>query len=311
MSDRYRSSALTAAVTGGDVLPSQSPYLPRGAEQIATDALTAAEAGASSVHLHARDDSGRPSASPTLFEEIVSAIRASSDVVINVTTGGSPGMSLDERLAGMRAARPDIATFNLGTMNYEGYPTPARWPRVEADWERELLEKSGQGVFINTLSMLRECAAACRDVGATPELEAYDLGHIAMARFLIDEGTLAPPVRIQCVLGVLGGAGNAIEDLFVLRDRALHVLGDDLADFGVAAVGYPTQFRHAAVALALGMDCRVGMEDNLRLRRDRQARSNAELVEVAVDLADRLARPIASATELRSRLTKWDAEETR
>ncbi len=306
-SDRYRPSALTAAITGGDVLPSQSPNIPRGARGIAREALAAARAGASSVHLHARTDDGRPSADPRLFAEIADEIRASSDVVLNVTTGGSPGMSVAERLAGLEAVRPDLATFNLGTMNYEGFPTPSRWPSVASDWEREVLETSGNGTFVNTLAMLREFAAAARDLGVTPELEAYDLGHVAMARFLIDEGTLQPPVRIQLVLGVLGGAGNDLEDLFVLRDRALRILGEDLADLGVAATGYPMQLRHAAVALALGMDSRVGLEDSLRLERGRLAQSNGELVEAAVRVADVVGRPIATPAQLRERLTAWDA----
>lgn len=307
MLDRYHPSALTVAVTGGDVLPSQSDHLPRGAAGIAEEALAAAEAGASSVHLHARDETGRPTASPALYAEMVAAIRERSDVVVNVSTGGSPGMTLDGRLAGMRASRPDVVTFNLGTMNYESFPTPSRWPSVRSDWERELLEGSGSGTFVNTLSMLREAAAAARDVGATPELEAYDLGHLHMARFLVDEGTLVAPVRVQLVLGVLGGAGNDIEDLFVLRERAQRILGGDLADLGVAAVGYPMQFRHAAVALALGMDCRVGMEDSLRVRRDQPAKSNVDLVTVATTLAGSVGRPIATPEVLRSRLTPWPA----
>lgn len=173
-------------------------------------------------------------------------------------------------------------------------------------WEREVLEKSGSGVFINTLAMLRDAAAAARDVGAVPELEAYDLGHLNMARHLLDEGTLQGPVRIQLVLGVLGGAGNALEDLFMLRERAEKVLGDGLGDLGVAAVGYPMQFRHVAVALSLGMDCRVGMEDSLRLRRDQSATNNAEMVTVATQLAELVGRPIATSTELRARLTRWN-----
>jgi uncharacterized protein (DUF849 family) len=303
--DRYRPSALTAAVTGGDVLPSQSLHIPRGAAQIAEAAVGAAEAGATSVHLHARTDDGRPSADPSLFSEIAAEIRERSDVVLNVTTGGALGMSVEDRLAGVVAVRPDIATFNLGTMNSEGFPVPARWPKVESDWEREVLEGSGHGTFVNTLAMLREFATVARDLGVTPELEAYDLGQLSMARFLIDEGTLEPPVRVQLVLGVLGGAGNALEDLFVLRDRAMRILGDDLADLGVAGLGFPAQFRHAAVALAAGMDCRVGLEDNLRLKRDRPAVSNAELVGVAVTLADGVGRPIATPDELRARLTRW------
>ncbi|MBS1881664.1 MAG: 3-keto-5-aminohexanoate cleavage protein [Actinobacteria bacterium] len=303
--DRYRSSALTAAVTGGDVLPSQSKYIPRGAEAIAAEAIAAAAAGASSVHIHARDADGRPSGDPALFTEIVERVRAESEVVINVTTGGAPGMNVEERLAGMRAVRPDIATFNLGTMNYEGFPDPSRWPQVESDWERDVLEAAGSGTFVNTLSMLREFAAAVREAGVTPELEAYDLGHLSMARFLIDEGTLEPPVRIQLVLGVLGGADNQIEDMFVLRRRAREILAEDLADLGVAGLGYPMQLRHAAVALALGMDCRVGLEDSIRVRRKRLAESNRDLVEAAIGLADLVGRPIARPAELRERLTRW------
>jgi len=303
--DRYRPSALTAAITGGDVLPSQSPHIPRGAEAIVAEAVAAAEAGASSVHVHARDDTGRPSADPALFAEIAAGVRERTDIVLNVTTGGAPGMTVEERLAGMQAVVPDIATFNLGTMNYEGFPDPARWPRVDSDWEREVLEQTGSGTFVNTLSMLREFAAAARDLDVTPELEAYDLGHIAMARFLVDEGTLRPPVRLQLVLGVLGGAGSAIEDLFVLRERALRILGADLADLGVAGLGFPAQFRHAAVAFSLGMDARVGLEDNLRVERRRLAESNRDLVRVAVEIAERVARPIATPAELRARLTRW------
>lgn len=305
MFDRYRASALTAAVTGGDVLPSQSPYIPRGVRAIADEAVAAARAGASSVHLHARDDSGRPTADARMFQDIVAAIRERVDVVINVTTGGSPGMTLDERLAGMVATKPDVATFNLGTMNYESYPTPARWPAVETAWERAILENAGHGTFVNTLSMLREAAAAAKEAGATPELEAYDLGHLSMARFLIEEGTLVAPVRIQLVLGVLGAAGSELENLFLLRERAHAILGADLADIGVAGLGFPMQFRHAAVALSLGMDCRVGIEDNLRLTRDERAKSNAELVGVAVDIAKNVSRPIATPEQLRSRLTPW------
>ncbi|WP_063824883.1 3-keto-5-aminohexanoate cleavage protein [Nocardia pseudovaccinii] len=305
LQDRYRPSALTVAVTGGDVLPSQSEFIPRGVEGIATAAIESARAGASSVHLHARDDDGRPSASPAMFTEIVDAIREQTDVVINVTTGGAPGMKLQDKLVAMQACKPDICTFNLGTMNFESWPDPARWPNVQTDWEREILEGAGSATFINTLAMLRETAAAARDVDATPELEAYDLGHLYMARHLIDEGTLQGPVRVQLVLGVLGGAGSALEDLFTLHERAHRILGNDLADLGVAGLGYPMQFRHAATALGLGMDCRVGIEDSLRVRRDQPVHSNAEMVEVVVDLADLLGRPIATPAELRARLTKW------
>ncbi|GGT65706.1 3-keto-5-aminohexanoate cleavage protein [Actinomadura citrea] len=303
--DKYEPCVLTAAVTGGDVLPSQSPHIPCGPEAIIEEAVGAAEAGATCVHLHAREPDGRPSGDPALFRDIVAGIRERSGVVINISTGGTPGMPEEQRLAGIRACRPEIGTLNLGTMNYEGFPNRARWPKVRHAWEQEVLDKSGEGVFTNTLGTIRRFAAEFRDLGVTPELEAYDLGHLSMVRFLLDEGTLEGPVRIQLVLGVLGGAGNALDDFFTLSQAAARILGPDAASLSVAATGFPGEFRHVATALSWGADCRVGLEDNIRVRRDRQAESNAELVRVATDLADLLARPIATPDALRSELGPW------
>lgn len=303
--DKYEPCVLTAAVTGGDVLPSQSPHIPCGPEAIVEEAVRAAEAGASCVHVHARESDGRPTGDAGMFTEIVTGIRARCDVVISVSTGGTPGMPEEERLAGIRACRPEIGTLNLGTMNYEGFPTRSRWPSVQHDWEQAVLDKSGEGVFTNTLGTVRRFAAEFRELGVTPELEAYDLGHLSMARFLLDEGTLEPPVRIQLVLGVLGGAGNTLDELFMLTHAAQRILGSDVAAMSVAATGFPGEFRHVATALSWGADCRVGLEDNLRVRRDRQAKSNAELVQVATELADLVSRPIATSDALRSELGPW------
>lgn len=306
MRGRYDPIVLTAAITGGDVFRSQSPHIPCGAEAIVAEALRAAEAGAACIHVHAREElDGRPTGSPELFSEIADGIRAGSDAVISFTTGGSPGMSESERLASLAAGRPEIATFNLGTMNYEGFPTPSRWPAVEHEWERASLEQSGEVVFVNTLGQMRRLAATCRELGITPELEAYDMGHLSMARFLLDEGTLESPVRLQLVLGVLGGADNSLETMFAMREAAIRILGSDLESLSVAATGYPMQFRHVAAALGLGMSCRVGLEDSLRVRRDRKATSNAELVAVAVELAELLGRPLATPAELRAQLGPW------
>lgn len=300
--DRYSSSVITCAVTGGDVLPSQAPFLPKGPEHIAQEAVAAARAGATVVHLHARTDDGRPSSDPALFKDIADRIRAECDVVINISTGGAMGMTPEQRLAGAAAVKPELATFNLGTMNYEGFPTRERWPEVETDWEREVLEGSGSGVFVNTLDDLRRFATAIYEAGITPELEAYDVGHLSMARFLVEEGTLRAPLRVQLVLGVLGGAGNSVDDIFHVRALAYQTLGEHLGSLGLAATGYPMQFRGAAIALACGMDCRVGMEDSLRVRRDRVGESNAEFVEAAVTVADRIGRPVATPSELRAAL---------
>jgi uncharacterized protein (DUF849 family) len=305
MRDRYDPVAITAAVTGGDVLPSQSPAIPRGSAAIVEEAVRAARAGAACVHVHGRYTDGRPTGSGEILAEIAAGIREQCDVVVNITTGGTLGMSVEERLEGVCAAHPDIATFNLGTMNYELFPNPHRLPEVQTDWEREIVGSSGEGVFLNTLSTLRRCAAIFRDLGITPELEVYDLGHLSTARFLLDEGTLEPPVRVQLVLGIFGGAGKTLEELFLLKQSAERILGPDLGCLGVAAVGFPMEFRHAAVALSWGMDCRVGLEDNLRVRRDRRAESNAELVEVVVQLADLVGRPLMTPDQLRTSLGPW------
>ena len=300
---RYEPIVLTAAVCGGDVFRSLSSAIPCGVEAIVAEALAAGDAGAACVHIHGREETdGRPTGSPALLAEIVAGIREKSDLVISLSTGGSPGMSESERFAAVGAAHPDIVTFNLGTMNYELFPTPSRWPATDIPWERQMLEHSGETVFTNTLAQMRRLASICRDLAITPELEAYDLGQLSMARFLIDEGTLEPPVRVQLVLGILGGAANSIDDLFTMAQAAQRILGPDLASLGVAAAGFPMEFRHCAVALSWGLDCRVGLEDNLRVRRDTQARSNAELVEVVRQLAALVGRPLATPQQLRNEL---------
>jgi uncharacterized protein (DUF849 family) len=305
MRTTYDPVAITAAVTGGDVLPSQSPAVPCGPEAIAKAAIDAAAAGATAVHLHAREIDGRPTGSASMFAQIVDQIRSQCDVVINVTTGGSVDMTATDRLQGVIATRPDIATLNLGTMNFEGFPTKERWPEVQHQWERDVLANSGRVVFTNTLAMMRDFAATFRDLGVCPELEVYDLGHLNMARFLLDEGTLHGPVRIQFVLGALGGAGNSLHDLFALEQAAQRILGTDLAAVSVAAVGYPAQLRMAAVAAAGGYDIRVGIEDNLRIRRREQAKDSAELVAAAVGIAAQLERNITTPDQLRAQLGPW------
>ncbi len=303
--NKYDSVAITAAVTGGDVLPSQSPALPCTVEDVISQSVAAVQAGASVIHLHAREDDGRPSADQARFIEMVQGIRNQTDAVISISTGGSPSMTAEERLAGAIVTDPELATFNLGTMNYEGYPDRAWWPKVQHSWEQEILEKSGTVIFKNTLSMLRDFAGTFKDKGITPELEVYDMSHIGMARYLLDAGVLEAPVRIQFVLGVLGGAGNDLEDLFHLYTTAQRVLGNDLGVVGVAATGYPLQFRHAALAAGLGLDVRVGLEDSLRLTRKEKATSNADLVEVAAQLVTLQGRGIQTPDEVRAGLGPW------
>ena len=302
---KYDSVAITAAVTGGDVLPSQSAAIPCTVEEIIAESVASVKSGASIIHLHAREDNGRPSADQGRFVSMVQGIRDQVNTVISISTGGTPNMSSEERLAGALVSNPELATFNLGTMNYEGYPDQARWPAVDQDWEREVLEQSGTVVFRNNLSMLRDFAKIFEEKGITPELEVYDMSHLGMARYLIDSGVLEAPVRVQYVLGVLGGAGNAHEDLFHLHSTAQRVLGADLGVVGVAATGYPMQFRHAALAAGMGLDVRVGLEDSLRVSRGEKASSNADLVEVAAQLVRLQGRDLQTPDEVRAGLGSW------
>jgi uncharacterized protein (DUF849 family) len=302
---RYDPAVLTVAITGGDVLPSQSSAIPLGPARIIAEAVAAGEAGASCVHIHGREEDGSPSARAELLAEIAAGIRERSDIVLNFTTGGSLSMNEDERLVSLEAARPEIATLNVGTMNYELFPDASRKPETHAEWEREIVETEGETIFKNTLASVRRFAGRFREIGVTPEVEAYDVGHIQMAKFLVDEGTLEPPIRLQLVLGVFGGISNTVEDLVVMSQTAQRLLGPQLGALSVAATGYPGQFRSAAVALAWGMDCRVGLEDSVRVTRARRAESNTELVEVALRIADAIGRPIATPEELRASLGPW------
>lgn len=303
--DKYEPVVLTVAVTGGDVLPSQSPAIPVGASAIAEDAIRAAAAGATCVHLHARRPDGRPTGDADTFRAIVERIRAECDVVINITTGGSVEMSIDERLQGVSAVSPEIGTLNVASMSMEGFPDPARHPAVNTAWEQEVLSRAGTNVFVNTLAMVRGVAAAMRDLAVTPEVEAYDAGHIGLTRLLLDEGALETPLRMQLVLGVLGGADSSLETMIAMRDCIDRLIGLEHVELSVAAMGYPNQFRSAAAAMSLGLDFRVGMEDNLRVERKRLADSNVDHVAKALLMAQALDRPIKTPAELRAELGPW------
>jgi len=205
----------------------------------------------------------------------------------------------------MSEARPEIATLNVASMTIESFPDVSRHPQVKTDWEREVLEFSGNNVFKNTVAMARDFAAAMKDNCVTPEVEAYDMGHIGLTRFLLDEGTLEPPIRLQLVLGVTGGADNSLETLIAMKTAVERTIGSGDVILGAASMGFPAQFRGAAAALTLGLDFRVGMEDNVRIERDRMAQSNADHVEKARSLAATLSRKIQTPEELRALLGPW------
>ncbi len=298
---------ITAAVTGGDTTPSQSPYLPITPREISEEAVRCAEAGAAIVHVHARDPkTGQPDSRLELFDEIFSLIRARSDVVVSPTTGGNATMTLQERMRVIPKCRPEIATFNLGTMNYSTHFIAESYARKDIqfkfDWEREYHAGSKDAVFRNSFADLEFVAATFREHGVKPECEAYDLGMLYNAAYLLDRGLLQKPIHLQFVLGVLGGARADCRVLQFLKGTADELFGANGYTWSAVGAGYPQEFHIAAQAMLLGGHVRVGMEDNLKVRRGELARSNADLVDVAVQLSRLLDRELATPDDARRML---------
>ena len=295
---------ITAAVTGGDSVPSQTPYLPITPKEIADEAVRSAEAGAAVVHVHARDPkTGEPSASLDLFEEILVSIKERSDAVICPTTGGNAAMTLEERLRILPRFKPEMATFNMGTMNYAAHFVVESYDRrgrtFKYDWERPYLESTKDAVFKNTFQDLEYIIKLMEENEVKPECEMYDLGMIHNTSFLVRKGILKTPLQIQFVLGVLGGASADIRTLAFLKGVSDDEFGKDQYTWSVIGAGYPQEFHLGTLALLMGGSIRVGMEDNFKVSRDTYAKSNAELVEKAVNIAKVLDREIASPEEAR------------
>jgi len=300
---------ISCAITGSIHTPSMSPHLPVTADEIAEQSIGAAEAGAGILHLHARDpENGRPSAAREHFAAFLPRIAAGTDAVVNITTGGSAVMTLDDRLAGAKAAEPELCSLNMGTMNFALYPMAAREREWLHDWERPFLEASDDLVFKNTPRDIAHVLSEMGGRGARFEFECYDTGHLAMLAHFADRGLAKPPFFIQFVFGVLGGMAAEPETLTHMVRLADRLFGEDYA-FSVAAAGrHQTPF--ATMAAAMGGHVRVGLEDNLHLERGRLARSNAEQVARIREIVERMGRRVASPSEVREMLGLKGAERT-
>jgi uncharacterized protein (DUF849 family) len=290
----------SCAVTGGMSVPGQSAAIPVTPEEIVDAAVEANAAGAAIVHIHVRDpETGRPSADLGLFREVLTAIGERCDAIVQPTTGGGVGMTIDERARVVTELRPQMATFNCGSFNFGIFKVR---PRPEmAPWEVEYLEGTRDYVFRNTFSDIGRLAELFREAGAKPEYEVYDVGHLYNLHHLAEEGLVDFPLHIQFVLGVLGANAATIEQLVHMRRTAISLFGEDRFTWSAAGVGYPAEFHLAAAALMMGGHVRVGLEDNLRVTMDRRAASNAELVEKALTLAPLLDREpvgVARAREI-------------
>lgn len=290
---------ITCAITGSIHTPSMSPHLPITPEQIARSAIEAAEAGAAVVHLHARDpQSGMPSQDPRLFAQFLPQIKRESDVVVNLTTGGAPTMSVEERIAPALQFSPEIASLNMGSMNFGMYELLQRYSDFQHDWERPYLQASEERIFRNTFKDIAQILAACGENDTRFEIECYDIGHLYTAAHFRDRLLLKDPLFIQSVFGIRGGIGTHPEDVAYMKRTADRLFGDSY-HWSVLGVG-AMQPRIAMQSLLLGGHVRVGLEDNLWLGKGRLAQSNAEQVRAIKGLIESLGFAVATPDEART-----------
>ena len=292
---------ITCAVTGAIHTPTMSPYLPLSSTEIAEAAISAAEAGAAIVHLHARDPAdGRPDQSPELFETFLKVIRQRSDCVINITTGGSPAMTVEERIRPVSSFKPEVASLNMGSMNFGLYPMLGRFKEFKYDWEQPYLEGSRKGIFRNTFADIESILRTCSDNGTRFEVECYDIGHLYTLAHFVDRGLIDPPFFIQSVFGILGGIGAHADDVMHMRRTADRLFGEDY-HWSVLGAGR-NQIRIATMAATMGANVRVGLEDSLWIGPGKLAESNAEQVSKIRKIMEELGCVIATPADARAML---------
>ncbi|MBL6672362.1 MAG: 3-keto-5-aminohexanoate cleavage protein [Alphaproteobacteria bacterium] len=297
-----KSVTITCAVTGGIHTPSMSPYLPVTPAQIASKAIAASEAGASIIHLHARDPKdGRPTADPDVFMEFLPVIKQGCNAVVNISTGGGLGMSLDERLAAANRASPEMASLNMGSMNFGIFPMLEKYRDFQHEWEPAFLEMTRDFIFRNTF---RDIEFVLRtlgdDHGTRFEMECYDLGHLYTVAHFVDAGLIKPPFFIQMIYGILGGAGAEIDNLVHMHNVADRLFGDDY-EWSVLAAGRH-QIPFGTTAAVLGGNLRVGLEDSLFIGKGELAESNADQVAKIRRIVEDLSLRVATPEETRERL---------
>jgi uncharacterized protein (DUF849 family) len=294
-----RKVIITCAVTGSIHTPSMSPHLPITAEQIANAAVGAAEAGAAIVHLHARNpQDGRPDQSLEAFSPFLKVIKQKSDVVINITTGGAPTMTVDERLHPVAHFKPEVASLNMGTMNFGLYPMLNRFKEFEHDWEQPYLEGSRDRIFKNTFADIEKILTTCANNNTRFEIECYDIGHLYTLSHFVDRGLVKPPFFIQSVFGLLGGIGSHPEDVMMMKRTADRLFGDAY-NWSVLGAGR-NQMSIAAMSVAMGGNVRVGLEDSLWIGAGKLAESNAQQVSRVRDLIEGLGYEVATPEEARN-----------
>ena len=304
-----RKVIITCAVTGAIHTPSMSPYLPVTPQEIIDAALGAAEAGASIIHLHARKpDTGEPDQTPEAFARFLPQIKQGTPAVINLTTGGGPGMSKEERVRPAAVFKPEVASLNMGSVNFALHRMLERYTDFTHGWERQALERSKDGVFRNSFADIEYVLETLRDNGTRFEFECYDIGHLYNLRYFLDRELVTPPLFIQSCFGILGGIGTSPEDIMMMKQTADRLFGDQYI-WSVLGAG-STQMRVATTSLALGGNVRVGLEDSLWGGRGRLAQSNAEQVRTARTIIEALGFEVATPSDAREILQLKGANRT-
>ena len=292
---------ITCAVTGSIHTPSMSPYLPVTPEEIAAAAIGAAQAGAAIVHLHARNPKdGSPTQDPAVFKQFLPKIKAASDVVVNLTTGGAPTMSIEERLQPALRLKPEVASLNMGSMNFGLYEMLGRYKEFKHDWEKPYLAGSDERIFKNSFKDIAYILQSCADNDTRFEIECYDIGHLYTAAHFLERRLLKPPLFIQSVFGIRGGIGPHPEDVLHMKRTADRLFGDAYY-WSVLGAGRNQMFI-AAMSAVMGGNVRVGLEDSLWLGRGQLAESNAAQVSKARRILEELGFAVASPGDARDML---------
>ncbi len=301
---------ISCAITGSLHTPSMSPYLPLTPDQIAAESIAAAEAGAAILHLHARDpETGRPTASAEVFKAFLPRIKQATGAVINISTGGAPGMTMNERLAASEWASPEMTSLNMGSLNVGLFPSAEKIKDFKYDWEKPFLEGSRDMVFKNTFGDIETILERLgKGHGSRFEFECYEVGHLYNLAHFVDRKLYQPPLFIQFCVGILGGIGADLDNLLHMVRTAQRLFGADM-EWSVLAAGRH-QMPIATHNILLGGNARVGLEDSLTIERSRLATSNAEQVTKLVRIMTEFGLTIATPDEARARLQLKGSDRT-
>jgi uncharacterized protein (DUF849 family) len=297
-----RKVIITCAVTGAIHTPTMSPHLPITPDEIAREALAAAEAGASILHLHARNpETGQPDQTPEAFGRFLPRIKQNTNAVINITTGGSPYMKVEERVLPAATFKPEVASLNMGSINFGLFPLLEKYKEFKFEWERTHLENTRDLVFRNSFREIEYILRTCADNGTRFEFECYDIAHLYNLRHFLDRGLVKPPLFVQSVFGILGGIGTHPEDLMHMKRTADRLFGDAY-QWSILGAGR-NQITLASIGAAMGSNVRVGLEDSLWAGPGKLARSNADQVRMIRQILEGMSLDVATPDEARDILS--------